>query len=458
MQSKDELFKVLANNKEALKENRPQDYRTVVISISPQSRASFAAKYNLSPLQVHRKLVYFFKNHLGAHHVFDTAFTQDLSLAEASREFIDRFKHYMENGGDILEAAKQEVDKANDEDKPKVRTRRRAGAGARNDKNKELPNEYMPMLASSCSGWICYAEKTHGEVLPLITSAKSPQQMMGSLVKDYFAKKIGRLPHQIYHVCIMPCFDKKLEASRPDFYVEEYDTREVDCVLATIEIENLLKEQDLDFSTLPEAVIDDIINKIKVDPTTGEEVLYGIAGSSSGGALEYIFARAALELFNIADVPADPLTTESPRVIVKTGKNSDVKEYLLVNEEGKVVLRFATAYGFRNIQNIVRKVKSGKCVYHYVEVMACPGGCANGGGQLPPGDGETKIMNAKDWVVQVENIYRSPEGVKPEDNEVIKAIYSDWIGNPSGERAKRLLRTQYHAVTNNFANPLATKW
>ncbi|KAG1065353.1 hypothetical protein G6F42_026844 [Rhizopus arrhizus] len=189
MQSQDELFKILQENKLAIEQNQPQNHRTIVISISPQSRASLAAKYQLTPLQVHRKLVYFFKHFLGAHHVFDTSFTQDLSLVESAREFVDRFKRYMQNGGEALEAAMQQADvvPGGEEGRPKVRARRARAAKP----DKGAPIHPVPMLASSCPGWVCYAEKTHGEVLPYITAAKSPQQMMGSLVKDYFAKKSG---------------------------------------------------------------------------------------------------------------------------------------------------------------------------------------------------------------------------------------------------------------------------
>ncbi|KAI9487169.1 MAG: iron hydrogenase [Benjaminiella poitrasii] len=461
MQSQEELFKILEQNKLAVEHNQPQNYRTIVISISPQSRASFAAKYGLTPLQVHHKLVYFFKNIIGAHHVFDIAFTQDLTLIESAREFVDRFRQYMQNGGEALEAAMQQADAEKaameEEGKPKARARRR---GARADKSggSAITNQNIPMLASSCPGWVCYAEKTHGDVLPFISTTKSPQQMMGSLVKDYFAKKLGLTPDQIYHVSIMPCYDKKLEASRPDFFLEQYNTREVDCVLTTSEIDKMFYEQRLDFRHIQEGSVDDMFNKLGVDPSSQLETVYGVPGSSSGGALEYIFATAARELFNIHDVPNDPLSKSSPRVITKTGKNADVKEYFLVADDGRILLRFATAYGFRNIQNIVRKIKTGKSTYHYVEVMACPGGCANGGGQLPPNTESEQVVNAKDWVNHVEDVYRSSRGVLPESNEIIKAIYNEWIVDPSSDRAHQLLRTQYHAVTQNLANPLATKW
>jgi iron only hydrogenase large subunit-like protein len=217
----------------------------------------------------------------------------------------------------------------------------------------------------------------------------------------------------------MPCYDKKLEASRPDFFLEQYDTREVDCVLTTSEIDKMFFEQNLNFLDMPEAPIDDMFNKVGVDAATQIETSYGVPGSSSGGALEYIFCAAARELFGI-QIPDQP-NAPSPNVIVKTGKNADVREYFLQDQQGKIVLRFATAYGFRNIQNIVRKIKSGKCNYHYVEVMACPGGCANGGGQLSPDS--VQVTNAKEWVSEVESIYQSATGVKPEENEIIKAIY-----------------------------------
>lgn len=226
-------------------------------------------------------------------------------------------------------------------------------------------------------------------------------------------------PNQIYHVSIMPCYDKKLEASRPDFFLEAYETREVDCVLTTSEIDKMFQEQNLDFKQMTESPIDDMFNKVGINPASGIETVFGVSGSSSGGALEYIFATAARELFNIgADV-----NQPSAQVVIKTGKNADVKEYFLLNENGTILLRFATAYGFRNIQNVVRKIKSSKCSYHYVEVMACPGGCANGGGQLPAAVEFEEVVNAKDWVSYVEDIYRTSEGVRPEDNEIIKAIY-----------------------------------
>ncbi|ORX58899.1 iron hydrogenase [Hesseltinella vesiculosa] len=441
MQSQEELYKVLRANNDG-----SQPHKTIVVSISPQSRASLAAKYQLSMIQVHQRLVAFFKHHLGVHHVFDIAFARDLSLVEGAREFIERYQAYLEQGGDALEKQWQEQQQQQDTSAP--RSHRRQGGRA------QQQQQQLPMLASSCPGWVCYAEKTHGEVLPFISTTKSPQQMMGSLVKDYLATKTNTRPDQIYHVAVMPCYDKKLEASRPDFFQEEFNTRDVDCVLSTGEVDKMLTEQSVDFLQLPDVPVDDIFNKVGLDPVTQALTAYGTEGSSSGGALEYILACAAKQLFHM-----DSVSTANGRIVIKTGKNADFKEYFLHADDGRVLLRFASAYGFRNIQNIVRKVKSGKCSYHFVEVMACPGGCANGGGQLPPQQlDQVTSVAVKDWVQHVEAIYRTCSGVPPDANDAIQAVYNEWMQLRSPDHVAKLLRTQYHAVTQNLGNPLATKW
>ena len=173
------------------KNNKPCHVKSVCVSISPQSRASLAVKFNMDVDAVTRKLCGFFRSHLNAAHVFDTTFSREFSLIESAREFCERFR-------------------ASDSGK-------------------------LPILTSACPGWICYAEKTHGSyILPYISTVKSPQQVMGSLVKDYLCRQVFDLtPDQIYHICIMPCYDKKLESLRKDFYNEFHSAKDVDCVLST---------------------------------------------------------------------------------------------------------------------------------------------------------------------------------------------------------------------------------
>ncbi|XP_071300976.1 cytosolic iron-sulfur assembly component 3 isoform X3 [Agelaius tricolor] len=342
-QSHGELCKVLALNKAAA----AHEQKLVVVSVSPQSRASLAARCKLGLLETAQKLTTFLKG-LGVHHVFDTTFSRNFSLLESQQEFVRRFQRQAED------------------------------------------KKALPMLASACPGWICYAEKTHGSfIIPHISTTKSPQQVMGSLVKGYFAEQQHLPPDRIYHVTVMPCYDKKLEASRPDFFNQEYQTRDVDCVITTGEVLKLLEQEGV----------------------------------------------------SLSDVDPSPLDT----------MNKDFQEVTL-ERDGQVLLHFALAYGFRNIQNLVQKLKRGKCPYHYVEVMACPSGCLNGGGQIKL-EGES----SKEELQQVERLYESLRAEVPEENQAVRELYEHWLGGWGSERALQVLHTQYHAV-ERASSALSIKW
>ncbi|KAI0769604.1 iron hydrogenase [Trametes elegans] len=347
-------------------------HKVPVISIAPQCLASLAASIsstssrNISLLQVLRRVSAFCRTVLGFEHVYDTTFARHISLAEHAKEF----------------------------------TERQRGEGK------------LPMLASACPGWVCYAEKTHAEMLPFISTVKSPQQVMGTLVKEWLGVKWGKQPDQIYHVTVMPCYDKKLEASRQDFYNDIYATRDVDCVITTGELQLLMQEKGWDLS-IP--VPDENLpprphpgTPSDADDTLPELLMH--PGTSSGSYLHSLVAALTASAPNPA---ALELTT-------KTVRTADYEEYILTDTaRGAVVFRGAKCYGFRNLQNVVRKVgrdagvqvgrgaagrmaglrARGRAVrrgagaegsaqeergYDYVEVMACPGGCVNGGGQLRP--------------------------------------------------------------------------
>ncbi|TFY59324.1 hypothetical protein EVG20_g7834 [Dentipellis fragilis] len=346
------------------------EHKIPVISIAPQSLASLAASLASSssspeplPLEeiLHRVSV-FCRDTLGFEHVYDTTFARHIALLEHAQEFEER--------------------------------KRAAATGG-----VDAPRDALPMLASACPGWICYAEKAHPEMLPFISRTKSPQQIMGTLVKEWLAAKWGKRPDQIYHVTVMPCYDKKLEASRQDFFNELFATRDVDCVLTTGEFDRLMRDKAFDLSVpqlspAPSTDVDaDLLPALLTHP-----------GSSSGSYLHTLLAHHV----RTSPVPLT-LTTKTPR-------NSDHTDYTLIDPAGAPVFRAATCYGFRNLQNVVRKVARGAGVqagrgaagrlarvnvrrkgkegdaasaraYDYVEVMACPGGCVNGGGQLRRGFG-----------------------------------------------------------------------
>ncbi|KAL5528471.1 NAR1 [Sanghuangporus sanghuang] len=395
MQSHEEVLSVLANNPPSI----CVDHKTPVLSISPQSLASLAATISSSSKStvtlkqvLHR--VTAFAHSLGFQHVYDTTFARHIALLEHAREFHER-KHGTSRGNDSAEK--------------------------------------LPMLASACPGWVCYAEKTHPEMLPFISQTKSPQQVMGTLVKKWLAQKWGKKPDKIYHVTVMPCYDKKLEASREDFYDEAYATRDVDCVITTGELELMMRERGFDISQpLPSSETQNGL-LVSVSDNASDDRSIGISllptllshpGTSSGSYLHYL-----LHLQQSSD-PTAELTTRQVR-------GTDFEEYILRSREsGKVIFKGARCYGFRNLQNIVRRVgraagvqvgrgaagrlananalraktkmkvraKKGRDEntdangnvmtngdadeenrpYDYVEIMACPGGCVNGGGQLKP--------------------------------------------------------------------------
>ncbi|XP_070423243.1 cytosolic iron-sulfur assembly component 3 [Equus przewalskii] len=388
-QSHEELRKVLDANKTSA----PGQQRLVVISVSPQSRASLAARFQLNPTDTARKLTTFFKK-LGAHYVFDTAFSRNFSLLESQREFVRRFRGQADS------------------------------------------KQALPVLTSACPGWICYAEKTHGTLLiPHLSTARSPQQVMGSLVKDFFAQQQRLTPDKIYHVTVMPCYDKKLEASRPDFFSQEHQTRDVDCVITTGEVFKLLQEEGVLLSELEPTPLDGLCSSGSAQEPTSHQ------GGGSGGYLEHVFRHAAQELFgvHVTEVTYRPL------------RNKDFQEVTL-EREGQVLLHFAMAYGFRNIQNLVQKLKRGRCPYHYVEVMACPAGCLNGGGQLKAPDTADKEL-----LQHVERLYSMVRTEVPEDVPGVQELYKRWLQGEGSEQAGRLLHTSYHAV-EKASSGLSIRW
>jgi iron only hydrogenase large subunit-like protein len=233
-------------------EGRLEESKLIVVSLSIQPILSLAVRYEMTPDETALRLAGYFKE-LGADLVVDMGPADDFALLEAQRDFIDRYQAAKECGGD---------------------------------------KRSLPMLASSCPGWVCYAEKTHGNfILPYISTAKSPQQIMGSLVKYELAERLGKLPDKVYHVTLMPCYDKKLEASREDFYNQLLQTREVDCVITSIEMEQLMLVQNKSLSSIEPCPLD---SPWDMGPSRG---LLKHRGSGSGGYADHVFLHAAKQLF-----------------------------------------------------------------------------------------------------------------------------------------------------------------
>ncbi|KAH7054614.1 cytosolic Fe-S cluster assembly factor NAR1 [Macrophomina phaseolina] len=276
-----------------------------------------------------------------------------------------------------------------------------------------------PILTSACPGWICYAEKTHPYVLPHLSRMKSPQALAGTLIKSVLYRKYGIPPDKVWHLAVMPCFDKKLEASRSELTSSAWlpssssdPVRDVDCVITARELLMLAQSRDIHFPSLPGKPLprsqrprfpDRALDAFLFPPRRRPGVRNGDAvAGSSGGYLYHIMQTFA------AQHPGSTLHVER-------GRNADVVEYLLKGEGGNTLVKTARFYGFRNIQNLVRRLKPARASrmpgartgvarrpggvaaaakagggadaeYAYVEVMACPGGCTNGGGQIKVGD------------------------------------------------------------------------
>ncbi|KAI8435348.1 hypothetical protein MSG28_003673 [Choristoneura fumiferana] len=389
-QSQEELLRVFSERKYTDTKGVTRDVSLIVISLSPQPLLSLAARYKLPADDAAGRLAGYFKS-LGADLVLDMTVAEDLSLLEAQQEFVQRFRNQQLEPG----------------------------------------ASHLPMLASSCPGWVCYAEKTHGSfILPYISSTKSPQQIMGSLVKEVLAKNREVNAGEIYHVTVMPCYDKKLEASREDFYSDMLNCHDVDCVITANAGRGGARA-----GRGPAAPLD--------WPWGGPPAgLRGHAGSGSGGYADHIFLYAAEQLFGESKAP----------LVYKNLRNPDFREVVL-EKDGVEVLRFAIANGFRNIQNLVQKLKRAKSPYHYVEVMACPSGCLNGGAQVRAAAGES----ARDLLAHLEAAYAQLPVSIPEDNQLVRRLYSEWLHGRDSDKAKAMLHTTYHAVEKSDV-ALNIKW
>lgn len=396
-QSQEELLRVLNETKKLRSDGNEKEAKFIIISVSVQPLLSLAVRYNITPDEAALRLAGYFK-YLGADMVVDMAVAENFALLESRKEFVRR---YLSSTNDGVKNA-------------------------------------LPMLASSCPGWVCYAEKTHGNfILPFISVTKSPQQIMGSLVKDWVSKNLGG--RSVYHVTVMPCYDKKLEAAREDFFNKATESRDVDCVITAIEIEQMLQSSGIELHEMKKAMYSEPWKK---DIDAISTLIKRHIGSGSGGYADYIFHNAAKELFAIED----------HEITYKNLRNPDFREVLL-EKDGKILLRFAIANGFRNIQNLVQKLKRGKCQYHYVEVMACPSGCLNGGAQVRP----RQDKSLKELTTQLEQIYESLPVEVPDESKTTEELYKTWLQGKESDKASSILHTNYHAV-EKLNTALNIKW
>ncbi len=327
---------------------------------------------------------------LGFDSVLDTDFTADLTIMEEGTELLTMLK-------------KAIVDK---------------------DSSVALP------MATSCSpGWIKFIEHQYPQLLPNLSTCKSPQQMFGALAKTYYAEKRNLNPADIISVSIMPCTAKKYEADRPEMRSSGY--KDVDYVLTTRELAVMIKQAGLDFKSLPEEKCDSIMGQ-----STGAAVIFG----ASGGVMEAAL-RTAYEIITGKEIPFENLNITPVRGMQGV-KEASLKIMDTLPEwnflEG-VTLNTAVAHGLANAKTVMDSVAEGKANYHFIEIMACPDGCLGGGGQPIPTCREIRVKRN-------EAIYREDAGMalrKSHENPEVIQIYQEFLEKPLGHKSHELLHTKY---------------
>jgi len=274
----------------------------------------------------------------------------------------------------------------------------------------------LPMMTSCCPGWIKYMENNYPDQLDHLSSCKSPQQMFGALVKNYLPEKIGTTADKIFHVSIMPCVAKKYEFVRPE--MESENGRDVDAVLTTREAAKLFKMRGIDLATIEEAEFDSLMGE-----HTGAARIFG----TTGGVME-----AALR--TVTHILTNGEMTQIDYEVARGYRG--VKEATL-NVAG-IDVKVAVVNGIGNVKPVMDDVRAGVSPYHFIEVMACPGGCLNGGGAPLLDTAKVAERMDKMYASDAENPVR-----RSHENKEVAKLYEDFLEKPCGHHSHHLLHTTY---------------
>jgi NADH-quinone oxidoreductase subunit G len=360
------------------------DAKTCVVQIAPAVRIALGEAFGLPPGTNLTKKIYTALRRLGFDAIFDTNFAADLTIMEEGTEFVKRFAN--------------------------------AATG------KEGP---LPLITSCCPAWVDYLEKYYGDMIPNFSTAKSPQQMMGAMIKTYYAQKANIAPAKLYSVSIMPCTAKKYENGR-DKTMYSSGQKDVDVTLTTRELARMIKQAGIDLLNLPESEPDS-----PMGPNTGAGVIFGATGGVMEAAL-----RTAYTL----------ITGEDLKDVNFSGVRglSGIKE-ASIHIKGTEI-RVAVAHQMGNVAQVLDMVKKAKAEgkevpWHFIEVMACRGGCIGGGGQPYGCTDEVRKM-------RIRGIYDADEASEyrcSHQNPMIKQVYAEFLEKPGSHKAHELLHTHYES-------------
>ena len=351
--------------------------KVTVVQIAPAVRAAWAEYYHLDPKFATAKRMVTALKAMGFDYVFDTNFSADLTIMEEGSEFLQRFTH--------------------------------------RDQYK------WPMFTSCCPGWVRFVKGQFPEYTGNLSSAKSPQAMFGAVAKSYFAEKIGVDPHDVFVVSIMPCTAKKAERAIPNLN-DACGDPDVDVVLTTREFNRMLRGEQINPAVLEETEFDSPLGT-----GTGAAVIFGATGGVMDAAL-----RSAYYL--VTGRNPDPDAFRAVR-----GMDGWKEATFEIPGAGKV--RVAVVSGLGNTRKLMNALKEGKASYDFVEVMACPGGCAGGGGQ-PIHDGQELAESRGDilWNIDKDMSVRFSH-----ENPEIQTLYNQYFHKPLSHRAHELLHTDLTA-------------
>jgi NADH-quinone oxidoreductase subunit G/NADP-reducing hydrogenase subunit HndD len=364
------------------------DKKRCVVQVAPAIRVAIGEEFGYEPgSRVTGKLAQALST-LGFDDIFDTNFTADLTIMEEGTEFLTRVKKAL-TGGEAT----------------------------------------LPMITSCSPGWIKYIEHAYPDLLPHLSTCKSPHTMLGALVKSFYAEKIGCDPKDMYVVSVMPCTAKKFEISRHEMC--NSGVPNVDAVLTTRELGQMVREAGIDFSLLEDREFDSPLGL-----STGAADIFGVTGGVMEAAL-----RTVYELVTGRELPFDKLHV-TPIVGLEQIKTAELKientlpDYQFL--EG-VVVKVAVTSGLSGAKILMDQIQNGESPYHFIEVMGCPSGCIMGGGQPRSKDPDVRTK-------RLQGIYDEDEAKvmrKSHENPSVKKIYEEYLEFPNSHVSHQLLHTHY---------------
>ena len=359
-----------------------------VVQVAPAVRVALGEEFGCEPgARVTGKMAAALRR-LGFDDIFDTNFAADLTIMEEGIEFLTRVKAAVTGGGATL-----------------------------------------PMITSCSPGWIKFVEHNYPEELDHLSTCKSPHTMLGALVKSYYADKIRVNPKDVFVVSVMPCTAKKTEIARDE--MKNADLANVDAVITTRELAEMIKSTGIDFGHLSDEDFDNPLGM-----STGAADIFGLTGGVMEAAL-----RTVYELVTGRELPFEGLHV-TPIVGLDQVKEAAITiegaepEYAFL--EG-VTVRVAVTSGLAGARKLLEQVAAGESPYHFIEVMGCPGGCIMGGGQPRSKDPEVRTK-------RLHGLYTEDESKalrKSHENPFVKALYDEYLGSPNSHRSHELLHTTY---------------